>query len=62
MTLTCDPTEAKMGNVKSVVWKFNKVVIKSDRHKQYISGGQYKLEVRTVILGDAGKLKTNLPS
>lgn len=51
-----------MGNTKNPVWKFNNVVLGSHRHKPFISGSQFKLAVEKVILGDAGKLKTNLQS
>ncbi|XP_027895953.1 adhesion G protein-coupled receptor F5-like [Xiphophorus couchianus] len=60
MTLTCDPTEAKMGNTKNPVWKFNNVVIGSHRHKPFISGSQFKLAVEKVILGDAGNYECSV--
>ncbi|XP_023203871.1 uncharacterized threonine-rich GPI-anchored glycoprotein PJ4664.02-like isoform X2 [Xiphophorus maculatus] len=60
MTLTCDPTEAKMGNTKNPVWKFNNVVIGSHRHKPFISESQYKLAVENVILGDAGNYECSV--
>lgn len=55
MTLTFDPTDFNLGNDVKVEWKFNGVVISSER---YIisSKSPFTLKIEEVIRDDAGKL------